>query len=60
MSVNRTMRRQRAREAKKAKEGRTTCPKCHNRHLVEKPGYGTVCPQCGWAKPEKEGDGDAE
>lgn len=27
--------------------GRTTCPKCHAK-LIEKPGYGTVCAECGW------------
>lgn len=31
---------------------RTTCPKCHAK-LVEKPGYGTVCAECGWLKKEK-------
>ena len=38
------------------KNGRTTCPKCHAK-LVEKPGYGIVCAECGWWKKPKEGGG---
>ena len=37
------------------KNGRTTCPKCHAK-LVEKPGYGIVCAECGWWKKPKEGE----
>ena len=31
--------------------GRATCPKCHAK-LVEKSGYGRVCAECGWWKPQ--------
>lgn len=33
-------------------KGRTTCPKCHSK-LLEKPGYGLVCAECGWWKNER-------
>lgn len=37
------------------KLGRTTCPKCHSK-LLEKPGYGLVCAECGWWKKPEGGD----
>lgn len=49
MSIARTVRRERMRELKKTKHGRSTCPKCHTK-LVEKVGYGMVCCKCGWSK----------
>ena len=32
-----------------SRQGRTTCPKCHAK-LIEKPGYGLACQECGWTK----------
>ena len=29
------------------------CPKCHSK-LIDKPGYGLVCPGCGYARLPKE------
>jgi len=34
---------------------RKTCPKCHAK-LIIKPGYGTVCANCGWWKKERQND----
>lgn len=31
------------------RQGRSTCPKCHAK-LIEKPGYGLACQECGWTK----------
>lgn len=47
VSISRSIKRR-----KMLAEGRrTTCPKCHAK-LKEKPGYGTVCDECGWWKKE--------
>ena len=45
----------RAMEARQRKETRkrTTCRKCGAR-MIEKPGYGVVCGECGWMRPVKE------
>lgn len=53
MSMQRKIKR--AMEAQQRKEAgkRTTCRKCGAR-MVEKPGYGLVCMECGWAKPPVE------
>lgn len=48
MSLSRSMKRK-----KLAGKGRTTCPKCHAK-LIEKPGYGMVCEECGWWKGRAE------
>ena len=42
-------------EKKERKADRTTCPKCHSK-LLEKPGYGLVCAECGWWKKPDGGD----
>ncbi len=60
MGVSRSIRRHRARESQKVREGRQSCPKCHNRKLVKKAGYGIVCDKCGWEKPESEGGQDEQ
>ena len=39
------------RKTQLSKNRRTTCPKCHEK-LIEKPGYGLVCAECGWWKEE--------
>ena len=39
------------RSSRNNRQGRTTCPKCHTK-LIEKPGYGLVCMECGWMKRE--------
>lgn len=37
--------------ARNSHQDRTTCPKCHAK-LIEKPGYGLACQECGWTKFE--------
>lgn len=54
MSLSRSIKRRKMLREKK----RTTCPKCHSK-LVEKPGYGIVCPDCGWWKKEAAKDENA-
>lgn len=53
MSMQRKIKR--AMEAQQRKEvgKRTTCRKCGAR-MIEKPGYGQVCIECGWARPPME------
>jgi protein-arginine kinase activator protein McsA len=48
MSISRSIKRRKMLAGKR----RTTCPKCHAT-LKEKPGYGTVCVECGWWKKEE-------
>ena len=45
MSISRSAKRRKIRQ----ENGRTTCPKCHSK-LIEKPGYGRICVECGWVK----------
>lgn len=47
MSLSRSIKRRKM----LAQNGRTTCPKCHAK-LIEKPGYGAVCAECGCWKKE--------
>lgn len=49
MSISRTIKRRSEMLKIKRENGRITCPKCHTK-LIEKPGYGRVCEECGWAK----------
>lgn len=51
MSLSRTIKRRKL----LANGRRSTCPKCHAK-LIEKPGYGTVCGECGWWKKENGND----
>ena len=41
--------------ARNSHQDRTTCPKCHAK-LIEKPGYGLACQECGWTKLEAKGN----
>lgn len=50
MSISRKIKR----NVDRLKNGRTTCPKCHAK-LVYKSGYGNVCAECGWWKPNEKG-----
>lgn len=54
MSMQRKIKR--AMEAQQRKETmkRTTCRRCGAK-MVEKPGYGQVCIECGWARLPKGG-----
>lgn len=54
MSLSRSIKRRKMLRENK----RTTCPKCRAK-LVEKPGYGIVCPDCGWWKKEAAKDENA-
>ena len=47
MSLSRSIKRRKMLRENK----RTTCPKCHDK-LIDKPGYGIVCAECGWWKKE--------
>lgn len=39
------------RSSRNNRQKRSTCPKCHAK-LIEKPGYGLACQECGWWKIE--------
>lgn len=47
MSVEREFRRFANRKRMKEEGKRTRCKKCKSK-LLEKPGYGLVCAECGW------------
>ena len=51
MSLSRSIKRRKMLREK----GRTTCPRCRA-ELMDKPGYGIVCPECGWRKTTLEID----
>lgn len=57
MSIEREFRRFANRKRMKEERKRTTCRHCKNK-LLEKPGYGLVCPECGWMKQESAGGED--
>ena len=48
MSVEREIRRFAERKKRKEEKKRTTCRRC-GRKMIDKPGYGLVCVECGWA-----------
>ena len=52
MSIEREIRRFAKRKERKAEKKRTTCRRCKSK-MIEKPGYGMVCMECGW-RPERE------
>ena len=47
MSIEREIRRRAALKNEKANGMRRTCRHCKSRMAV-KPGYGWICPECGW------------
>lgn len=47
MSIEREIRRRRLREDMKLNGMRSKCRKCGG-EMVCKPGYGWLCPKCGW------------
>ena len=47
MSLEREFRRFANRKKMKEERKRTTCKRCKGK-LIEKHGYGIVCPECGW------------
>lgn len=49
MSIERQFRR----FADRKKRKRTVCKKCRSK-LCDKPGYGIVCPECGWELKKEE------
>ena len=51
MSVEREIRRFANRKKAKEERKRTTCKRCKSQ-MLEKPGYGLVCAECGW-EPRK-------
>lgn len=53
MSLEREFRRFANRKKPKNEKKRTTCRYCKFK-LIEKPGYGLVCPECGWGAIRKE------
>lgn len=51
MSIEREIRRFANRKKAKEERKRITCKRCKSQ-LLEKPGYGLVCAECGW-EPQK-------
>ncbi len=55
MSIEREFRRFANRKKRKEERKRTTCRYCKAK-LIDKPGYGLVCPECGWGAVRSEED----
>ena len=55
MSLSRSIKRHAKMQKTRQEFGRMFCPKCHEK-LIEKPGYGLVCEECGWWKGKAEAD----
>ena len=53
MSIEREIRRFANRKKRKEERKRTTCRHCKGK-MIEKPGYGLICPECGWERAIKE------
>lgn len=53
MSIEREIRRFANRKKRKEERKRTTCKYCKSK-LIDKLGYGLVCPECGWGAVRSE------